>query len=200
MLLALLNADVLPVIPAQGSVGASGDLAPLAHLALALIGEGEATAATGDDAGANTWHVLPRDRSRARSRLQAKEGLALLNGTQLSLALALEGLFRGGAAARSSIVCLRHDGRRTRRAVTRRSMNASSTRAGCRARSRRRAGCAAAADRQRDPPQPRELRARAGSLRGALHAAGLWRGRSTRSRHARDVLDRLRSTAFPTTR
>ena len=42
-LLALLNADVLPVIPAQGSVGASGDLAPLAHLALALIGEGEAT-------------------------------------------------------------------------------------------------------------------------------------------------------------
>ena len=50
-LLALLNADVLPVIPAQGSVGASGDLAPLAHLALALIGEGEATGPTtaGDD-------------------------------------------------------------------------------------------------------------------------------------------------------
>ena len=49
-LLALLNADVLPVIPAQGSVGASGDLAPLAHLALALIGEGEATAPAADAA------------------------------------------------------------------------------------------------------------------------------------------------------
>ncbi len=43
MLLALLNADVLPVVPSQGSVGASGDLAPLAHIGLALIGEGEAT-------------------------------------------------------------------------------------------------------------------------------------------------------------
>ena len=43
MLLELLNEDVLPVIPEQGSVGASGDLAPLAHLALVLIGEGEAT-------------------------------------------------------------------------------------------------------------------------------------------------------------
>jgi histidine ammonia-lyase len=43
-LLALLNADVVPVIPGQGSVGASGDLAPLAHVALALMGEGEATA------------------------------------------------------------------------------------------------------------------------------------------------------------
>jgi len=107
-LLALLNADVLPVIPAQGSVGASGDLAPLAHLALALIGEGEATLPAPTD-------TLPRpglaglDLLRAAGvpalELQAKEGLALLNGTQLSLALALDGLFRAQSLLDVSIVC-----------------------------------------------------------------------------------------------
>jgi histidine ammonia-lyase len=74
----LLNHGVHPVIPARGSVGASGDLAPLAHLALALIGEGEAEHA-GD--------VLPSADALARAgiaplELEAKEGLTLLNGTQ----------------------------------------------------------------------------------------------------------------------
>jgi histidine ammonia-lyase len=89
-LLALLKADVLPIIPGRGSVGASGDLAPLAHLALALIGEGEALqGATRLDGPA----VLAAA-GCTPVRLEAKEGLALLNGTQLSTALAIEGLFR----------------------------------------------------------------------------------------------------------
>jgi histidine ammonia-lyase len=89
-LLALLAADVLPVIPAHGSVGASGDLAPLAHLALALIGEGEAMHGESRLAGPAVLAAA----GRAPIHLEAKEGLALLNGTQLSTALALEGLFR----------------------------------------------------------------------------------------------------------
>ncbi|HTG75803.1 MAG TPA: histidine ammonia-lyase [Steroidobacteraceae bacterium] len=100
MLLELLNADVLPVIPEQGSVGASGDLAPLAHLALALIGEGEATR---DGAMLANEAVL---RAIGRDALEpaAKEGLALLNGTQLSLALAAEGLFQAERLLETSIV------------------------------------------------------------------------------------------------
>jgi len=105
-LLALLNADVLPVIPAQGSVGASGDLAPLAHLALALIGEGEATS---PDSAGSRHEVANADVLRAAGveplELQAKEGLALLNGTQLSLALALDGLFRAETLLDASVVC-----------------------------------------------------------------------------------------------
>jgi len=111
-LLALLNADITPVIPAQGSVGASGDLAPLAHLTLALIGEGEATApqaaATTSPAGARrslaNIEVL-RAAGVEPLELQAKEGLALLNGTQLSLALALDGLFRAETLLDASVVC-----------------------------------------------------------------------------------------------
>jgi histidine ammonia-lyase len=79
LLLALLNAGAHPVIPAQGSVGASGDLAPLAHLALALIGHGEL-----DYAGQvrPAAHVLA-ELHLTPLTLQAKEGLALINGTQL---------------------------------------------------------------------------------------------------------------------
>lgn len=78
-LLAMFNAGVVPVVPSQGSVGASGDLAPLAHLALPLIGEGEAVyqGATLDGATA-----LARAGLRPLA-LRAKEGLALINGTQL---------------------------------------------------------------------------------------------------------------------
>ena len=90
-LLALLRADVLPVIPGRGSVGASGDLAPLAHLALALIGEGEAMQGTTRLDGPAVLAAAGCE----PVRLEAKEGLALLNGTQLSTALAIEGLFRG---------------------------------------------------------------------------------------------------------
>ena len=105
-LLALLNADVLPVIPAQGSVGASGDLAPLAHLTLALIGEGDAVAADGHGttralSGVEVMHAVGLE----PLELQAKEGLALLNGTQLSLALGLIGLFRAERLLDASMVC-----------------------------------------------------------------------------------------------
>ncbi|NGX16910.1 histidine ammonia-lyase [Wenzhouxiangella sp. XN24] len=89
-LLAMLNADVLPLIPGRGSVGASGDLAPLAHLALALVGEGEAMQGTTRLAGADVMQAA----GCAPVQLEAKEGLALLNGTQLSTTLAIEGLFR----------------------------------------------------------------------------------------------------------
>ena len=88
LLLALLNARVHPVIPAQGSVGASGDLAPLAHLALALIGLGEVEAG---GVVRPSGEVLA-ELGLAPLKLQAKEGLALINGTQLMgslLALAL---------------------------------------------------------------------------------------------------------------
>jgi histidine ammonia-lyase len=100
LLLGLLNADVLPVIPEQGSVGASGDLAPLAHLALALIGEGEATQHGAALADRAVLSAIGRDALEPA----AKEGLALLNGTQLSLALATEGLFRAERLLDSSIV------------------------------------------------------------------------------------------------
>ena len=102
-LLALLNADVLPVIPGKGSVGASGDLAPLAHLALALIGEGEAD--TGDRRGGPlAGQAVCAAAGIAPVTLAAKEGLALLNGTQLSAALAIEGLLRADALLATSIV------------------------------------------------------------------------------------------------
>jgi histidine ammonia-lyase len=100
LLLALLNEDVLPVVPSQGSVGASGDLAPLAHIGLALIGEGEAQR---DDLMLREAAVM-RAAGQEPIVLQAKEGLALLNGTQLSLALALEGLFQAERLLDASIV------------------------------------------------------------------------------------------------
>ena len=88
-LMALYNAGVLPAIPAQGSVGASGDLAPLAHMTLALMGEGEVRI---DGTTVAASEGLRRAGLSAMS-LAAKEGLALLNGTQVSTALALKALF-----------------------------------------------------------------------------------------------------------
>ncbi|HEY3202640.1 MAG TPA: histidine ammonia-lyase [Thermoanaerobaculia bacterium] len=82
-LLAMLDADILPVIPAQGSVGASGDLAPLAHLALALIGEGRVHARGREMPAA----VALRRRRIRPVILGAKEGLALINGVQMSVAV-----------------------------------------------------------------------------------------------------------------
>ncbi|HEY7463861.1 MAG TPA: histidine ammonia-lyase [Candidatus Limnocylindria bacterium] len=85
LLIGMLNGEVHPVVPSRGSVGASGDLAPLAHLALAVIGEGEARL---DDAGPGpSAQALERARLEPL-QLEAKEGLALLNGTQLMAALA----------------------------------------------------------------------------------------------------------------
>jgi len=98
LLIELLNRRVHPVVPSRGSVGASGDLAPLAHLALVLVGEGEA------------WHGEMREPGAAALRraglspvvLAPKEGLALINGTQAStalLGLALAGAERLARAA-----------------------------------------------------------------------------------------------------
>ncbi len=78
-----LNAGVVPVIPGKGSVGSSGDLAPLAHLALLLIGEGEARLNGQSLSGAE----LLRELGLASLELAPKEGLALINGTQIMLAV-----------------------------------------------------------------------------------------------------------------
>ena len=89
LLEALLAKDLMPIVPAQGSVGASGDLAPLAHLSLPLIGEGEV---------GFKGRRMPAADALSKAGLKpvtlgAKEGLALLNGTQASTAFALAGLF-----------------------------------------------------------------------------------------------------------
>ncbi|MEM9014304.1 MAG: histidine ammonia-lyase [Pseudomonadota bacterium] len=96
---AFIRADLLPIIPSQGSVGASGDLAPLAHMTAALIGEGEV--------------LFKGERARAADALSevgitpialsAKEGLAMINGTQVSTALALAGLFDAWRLALGSL-------------------------------------------------------------------------------------------------
>jgi histidine ammonia-lyase len=85
-LLALLNHDLLPVVPSRGSVGASGDLAPLAHLALPLIGHGTMRAG-GLGSTLMTAEEGLRRAGLAPIELQAKEGLALINGTQAMTSL-----------------------------------------------------------------------------------------------------------------
>ena len=87
---ALLEHGIYPRIPSQGSAGASGDLAPLAHLAGVLIGEGEARIGKEAMSGAEAL----RQAGVEPMRLAPKEGLALLNGTQVSTALALAAVFR----------------------------------------------------------------------------------------------------------
>ncbi|MEM7743570.1 MAG: histidine ammonia-lyase [Pseudomonadota bacterium] len=96
----MLARDVIPVIPAQGSVGASGDLAPLAHLTAVVIGEGEALVGGTRMPGAA---ALERAALTPIS-LGPKEGLAMINGTQVSTALALAGLFGAESAARAALV------------------------------------------------------------------------------------------------
>jgi len=94
-LVELLNAGVHPVVPSRGSLGASGDLAPLAHAALVLLGEGEARVEgpTADADADDRGERLPGDVALARADIDpieptAKEGLALVNGTQLTVGLA----------------------------------------------------------------------------------------------------------------
>ena len=87
-LLQVHNAGLIPYVPSQGSVGASGDLAPLAHLTLALLGEGEMLI---DGKRKSAAHAL-KQAGIAPLTLGAKEGLALINGTQTSTALALHAL------------------------------------------------------------------------------------------------------------
>lgn len=101
LLVDIYNADILPVIPQVGSLGASGDLAPLAHLSLALLGEGEV--------------VYKREQMPAMRALQlaglnpleleAKEGLALINGTQYSLAWLLFAVDNGGRLLNIADMC-----------------------------------------------------------------------------------------------
>jgi histidine ammonia-lyase len=96
----MLAAGVTPVGPAQGSVGASGDLAPLAHMTAVMIGHGEAEVA---------GEVLPGAEALARAGLSPvtlgpKEGLALINGTQFATAHALAGLFGAWRAAQTALV------------------------------------------------------------------------------------------------
>jgi len=99
-ILALLNAEVYPCIPSKGSVGASGDLAPLAHMSAALMGWGEVR---------HRGMALPAAEGLKRAGLEPlklgpKEGLALLNGTQVSTALALRGLFAAESLFSAAIV------------------------------------------------------------------------------------------------
>ena len=89
LLLALYNRGIYPCIPSKGSVGASGDLAPLAHLSLALLGIGDVRI-HGKQIAASK--ALDKEKLKP-IKLAPKEGLALLNGTQVSTALALQGLF-----------------------------------------------------------------------------------------------------------
>ncbi len=97
---AMLAMGVTPVIPAQGSVGASGDLAPLAHMAAAMIGEGEASFAGQVHQGGEALALAGLE----PVTLGPKEGLALINGTQFCTAYALAGLFDGWRAAQTALV------------------------------------------------------------------------------------------------
>jgi histidine ammonia-lyase len=102
LLLGCLERSVLPHVPSRGSVGASGDLAPLAHLALPLVGEGEASV---------DGNRLPGAEALARAglepiRLEAKEGLSLVNGTQFMAAFGALGVVRSGRLAKAAdIAC-----------------------------------------------------------------------------------------------
>ena len=95
-----LNLNILPAVPAQGSVGASGDLAPLAHLTAAIIGEGQVSF---------KGEVMSAKQALASAglepiRLGPKEGLGMINGTQVSTALALGGLFDSLSLAQTALI------------------------------------------------------------------------------------------------
>ncbi|WP_338608826.1 histidine ammonia-lyase [Pelagibacterium nitratireducens] len=95
-----LAKGIVPVVPTQGSVGASGDLAPLAHMSAAMIGEGQA------DFSGRTMQAEAALRAAGLEPLTLgpKEGLALINGTQFSTAFALAGLFDAWRNARTAVV------------------------------------------------------------------------------------------------
>lgn len=100
MIEAMLAKNVVPVIPEKGSVGASGDLAPLAHMTAAMLGVGEVFFG---------GERMPAEQGLEKAGLKpitlaAKEGLALINGTQVSTALALAGLFRAHRAANAALI------------------------------------------------------------------------------------------------
>ncbi len=99
-LIAIYNAGIMPCIPGKGSVGASGDLAPLAHMTLALMGEGNVRI---------KGKIIPAKEALANAHIEsvtlaAKEGLALINGTQVSTALALNGFFLAERTLEAAII------------------------------------------------------------------------------------------------
>ena len=99
-IIAVHNAGLVPYVPSQGSVGASGDLAPLSHMTLALMGEGEMLA---DGQRVPAMPALEKA-GIAPLTLHAKEGLALINGTQTSTALALHALISFEPVLESALV------------------------------------------------------------------------------------------------
>ncbi|MBE3664368.1 histidine ammonia-lyase [Vibrio navarrensis] len=101
MLIELVNAEVYPCVPQKGSVGASGDLAPLAHMSTVLLGEGQARHNGEVISGLEALKIAGLE----PITLAPKEGLALLNGTQASTAFALEGLFIAEDLFASATVC-----------------------------------------------------------------------------------------------
>jgi histidine ammonia-lyase len=100
-LVELVNAEVYPCVPEKGSVGASGDLAPLAHMSTVLLGEGEVTHDGRRLSGREGLEIA----GLSPITLGPKEGLALLNGTQASTAFALEGLFAAEDLLAAGVVC-----------------------------------------------------------------------------------------------
>jgi histidine ammonia-lyase len=107
LIASMLERGVTPVVPVQGSVGASGDLAPLAHMAVVMLGEGEAEHGGARVPGAAALAAV----GLAPLTLAAKEGLALINGTQFSTAWALAGLVSAWRAAQNALLvsCLSTD-------------------------------------------------------------------------------------------
>jgi histidine ammonia-lyase len=100
LLAGMLNNDLLPIIPSQGSVGASGDLAPLAHMVGAMTGVGQIRIAGEVFTAMDALHSV----GLAPITLGPKEGVALINGTQVSTALALKGLFRAESVLNAALV------------------------------------------------------------------------------------------------
>ena len=183
------TAACIPVVPSQGSVGASGDLAPLAHLALALIGEGEARGSTARVLPGRRGAGARRPRA-AGARAQGRPGADQRHPGDDRARLALALLDAAAPGARR---------RRGRRAVDRRAARhrrAPSTRASTRvARTRaRRASAAqplaAAAGLGHPRVAPRRATARAGRLLAALHAAGARRGARRARRRRASARDR----------
>ncbi len=171
LLLDMLNAGVTPVVPKRGSVGASGDLAPLAHLALTLIGEGEVgyagermsggaafkraglapvTLGAKGGAGAHQWHA----RDGGLWSLALADAQRLVGAAEVAVAMSTEALLGSFVPLDARIHALRPQPGQQRTAGT-------STRA---------------AGGERDQSQPRGLRTRAGSLHPALCAPGARRG------------------------
>ncbi len=181
LLLALLERGVVPMVPSRGSVGSSGDLAPLAHLGLVLVGEGEAFVEGERLSGEEAL----RRAGLEPLRLTAKEGLALINGTHLMAAvgsLAVTDARRVLSAATSSLRPLPRGLQGLHRPL-RRPPPGPAPAAGPGA---RRGAAAPPARGQRGRGQPRRLRARAGPLHAQVRAAGdRRRGRRARLRARR---------------